>query len=109
MTQKGSSLWALAYSYCSNYRMINFHQEERKISRISLQIVESRQGPVKEDAATLKESLGVVPNSLRTYAHRPKIAMAFAQLAYAGLGTDSVNSKLKTTVAYNVSTTNGCP
>ena len=79
------------------------------MSRISLQDVESMQGPLKEAAAMLKESLGVVPNSFRTYAHRPEIAMAFAQLAHAVLGTGSVDPKLKTMVAYKVSTTNGCP
>ncbi len=79
------------------------------MSRISLQDVESTQGPLKEAAAMLKEALGVVPNSFRTYGHRPEIAMAFAQLAHAVLGTGSVDPKLKTMVACKVSTTNGCP
>ena len=79
------------------------------MSRISLVPVESMQGQVKEAAQMLEASLGVVPHSFRTYAHRPEIALAFANLARAVLGTGTVDRKLKVMVAYKVSTTNGCP
>lgn len=77
--------------------------------RISLIPVESMQGQVKEAAQMLEATLGVVPHSFRTYAHRPEIALAFANLARAVLGTGTVDRKLKVMVAYKVSTTNGCP
>jgi len=77
--------------------------------RISLIPLESMQGQVKEAAQMLKSTLGTVPHSFRTYAHRPEIALAFANLAGAVLGTGTVDRKLKVMVAYKVSTTNGCP
>ena len=77
--------------------------------RIPLIPIESMEGQLKEAASMLKESLGVVPHSFRTYAHRPEIALAFANLGHAVLGTGTVDRKLKTMVAYKVSTTNGCP
>lgn len=51
--------------------------------RISLIPVESMHGQVKEAAQMLEATLGVVPHSFRTYAHRPEIALAFANLARA--------------------------
>jgi uncharacterized peroxidase-related enzyme len=77
--------------------------------RISLVPVEAMEGQVKEAAQLLQAALGVVPHSFRTYAHRPEIALAFAHLAQAVLGTGTVDRTLKTMVAYKVSTTNGCP
>lgn len=79
------------------------------MSRISLVPVQSMEGQVKEAAQMLQAALGVVPHSFRTYAHRPEIALAFAHLAQAVLGSGTVDRKLKTMVAYKVSTTNGCP
>jgi uncharacterized peroxidase-related enzyme len=66
------------------------------------------EGQVKEAAQMFQAALGVVPHSFQTYAHRPEIALAFAHLAQAVLGTGTVDRKLKTMVAYKVSTTNGC-
>jgi hypothetical protein len=57
----------------------------------------------------LEATLDVVPHSFRTYAHRPEIALAFANLARAVLGTGTVDGKLKVVAAYKVSTTNGHP
>ena len=51
--------------------------------RIPLIPIESMEGQLKEAASMLKESLGVVPHSFRTYAHRPEIALAFANLGHA--------------------------
>ncbi len=77
--------------------------------RISFVPVEAMDGQLKEAAQMLQSALGVVPHSFRTYAHRPDIALAFAHLAQAVLDTGTVDRKLKTMVAYKVSTTNGCP
>ena len=77
--------------------------------RISLVPVESMEGQVKEAAQRLQASLGVVPHSFRTYAHRPEIALAFAQMGQAIIGSGTVDRTLKMMVAYKVSTTNGCP
>ena len=63
--------------------------------RISLVPVETMEGQVKEAAQMLQAALGVVPHSFRTYAHRPEIALAFAHLAHAVLGTGTVDRKLK--------------
>ncbi|HEV8715596.1 MAG TPA: carboxymuconolactone decarboxylase family protein, partial [Candidatus Binatia bacterium] len=84
-------------------------KEDSLMPRISLVPVEAMEGQVKEAAQMLQAALGVVPHSFRTYAHRPEIALAFAHLAQAVLGTGTLDRKLKTMVAYKVSTTNGCP
>lgn len=78
------------------------------MARISLVPVESMEPALKEAAGQLKECLGVVPHSFRTYAHRPAIAPAFAGLAEA-VFAGSVDPRLKTMVGYKVSATNGCP
>jgi len=63
---------------------------------------------LKQAANQLQTRLGLLPHSFRTYAHRPAIALAFAQLGQA-VFAGTVDPKLKTMVAYKVSATNGCP
>lgn len=53
--------------------------------------------------AGVERGLGIVPNSLRTMAHRPDIARAFAALNAAVMGPGRVEPGLKLLVAYMVS------
>lgn len=55
-----------------------------------------------------EELLGLVPESLLTMAHRPRMAALFAELASECLDPGSVDRGLKQLVAYVASATTGC-
>jgi uncharacterized peroxidase-related enzyme len=61
-----------------------------------------------EAMATQERQLGLVPQSLLTMAHRPKMAAAWANLTRAVIGPGSVDGALKQLVAYMASHTHGC-
>jgi uncharacterized peroxidase-related enzyme len=64
---------------------------------------------VLKDALELQqELLGLVPESLLTMAHRPRMAALFAQLASECLEPGSLDRGLKQLVAYVASATTGC-
>ncbi len=58
--------------------------------------------------ASVEASMGFVPNSLPTMAHRPDILSAFAGLAGAVLAAGTVDAGLKQLVALVASTSSGC-
>jgi uncharacterized peroxidase-related enzyme len=61
------------------------------------------------DAVALQETLlGLVPESLLTMAHRPRMAAIFADLASEVLNPAALDRGLKQLVAYVSSTTSGC-
>lgn len=65
--------------------------------------------PEFEEALALQRSLvGLVPISLLTMAHRPRMAILFASLASEVLAPGSVDQPLKQLVAYVASATRGC-
>jgi uncharacterized peroxidase-related enzyme len=63
---------------------------------------------LQEAMAKQRSSLGLVPESLLTMAHRPEIASAWASLASAIVGPGTVDRGLKQLVAYVASSTHGC-
>ena len=63
---------------------------------------------LQEAMAKQRRSLGLVPESLLTMAHRPEIASAWASLASAIAGPGTVDGGLKQLVAYVASATHGC-
>jgi uncharacterized peroxidase-related enzyme len=64
---------------------------------------------VLSDALDLQESLlGLVPESLLTMAHRPKMAALFAELASTCLEPGSLDRPLKQLVGYVASAATGC-
>ena len=56
----------------------------------------------------VEASMGFVPNSLPTMAHRPEVLKAFAALSGAVLGPGTVDLGLKQLVALVTSAANGC-
>jgi uncharacterized peroxidase-related enzyme len=64
---------------------------------------------VLKDALTRQQTLlGLVPESLLTMAHRPRMAALFAELASECLEPGSLDRGLKQLVAYVASATTGC-
>jgi uncharacterized peroxidase-related enzyme len=65
--------------------------------------------PVVHDAMRKQEAqLGMVPQSLLTMAHRPRMAAAWGNLTATVMGEGSVDPSLKQLVAYVASATHGC-
>lgn len=71
--------------------------------------------PLEEVSRTLEQAverqqalLGLVPESLLTMAHRPRMAALFAELATEVLESASLDRGLKQLVAYVASATTGC-
>ena len=65
--------------------------------------------PLLKDAMEKQRShLGLVPESLLTMAHRPRIAAAWATLTAEVVGDGEVPRELKQLVAYAASTAHGC-
>ena len=56
----------------------------------------------------VEASMGFVPNSLPTMAHRPEILRGFAALSGAVLGPGTIDAGLKQMVALVASTAHGC-
>lgn len=56
----------------------------------------------------LEESMGFVPNSVRTMAHRPELLRAFGAFAAGVLGEGSIDPELKQLVAFVASRAAGC-
>jgi len=63
---------------------------------------------VPSEVAPLVEFMGLLPNSMRAYAHRPEILRAFVDLEMAVLAQGTVSTLLKARVGYLVSRLNGC-
>jgi uncharacterized peroxidase-related enzyme len=63
---------------------------------------------LKDALERQQELLGLVPESLLTMAHRPRMAALFAQLASECLEPGSLDRGLKQLVAYVASATTGC-
>src|SRR5829696_5366807 len=61
-----------------------------------------------EAMATQESHLGLVPESLLTMAHRPRMAAAWANLTREVVGPGSVDGGLKQLVAYVASHSHGC-
>src|SRR5207249_4893486 len=55
-----------------------------------------------------EELVGLIPESLLTMAHRPRMATLFSELASEVLGPGSVDRELKQLIAYVCSGTAGC-
>jgi uncharacterized peroxidase-related enzyme len=65
--------------------------------------------PILQDAIKVQEGhLGLVPESLLTMAHRPKMAAAWANLTATVVGEGTVDRGLKQLVAYVASSAHGC-
>ena len=65
--------------------------------------------PILQDAMRKQEGhLGLVPESLLTMAHRPRMAAAWASLTAEVVGDGTVDRGLKQLVAYVASTAHGC-
>jgi uncharacterized peroxidase-related enzyme len=65
--------------------------------------------PLLRDAMEKQRShLGLVPESLLTMAHRPRMAAAWATLTAEVVGEGEVSGSLKQLVAYIASTAHGC-
>src|SRR5260370_16990938 len=61
------------------------------------------------DAVELQQTLlGLVPESLLTMAHRPRMAAIFAELASETLNPGTLDRGLKQLIAYISSSTTGC-
>jgi uncharacterized peroxidase-related enzyme len=63
---------------------------------------------LKDALERQQELLGLVPESLLTMAHRPRMAALFAELASECLEPGSLDRGLKQLVAYVASATTGC-
>lgn len=71
---------------------------------------EDRMEPeLREEVQFFKGPLGVVPNSVRTMAHRPEIARAFTRLNVAVMACHgAVTPEFKRLIGYVTSFTSGC-
>lgn len=63
---------------------------------------------VPSEVEPLVRFLGVLPNSMLAYAHRPEILRAFVALELSVLAQGTVSTLLKARVGYLVSRLNGC-
>ena len=63
---------------------------------------------VPSEVEPLVQFLGVLPNSMLAYAHRPEILRAFVALEMSVLAQGTVSTLLKARVGYLVSRLNGC-
>ncbi len=64
---------------------------------------------LREEVQFFKGPLGVIPNSVRTMAHRPEIARAFTQLNIAVMADNGVvTPELKRLIGYVSSFASGC-
>lgn len=69
---------------------------------------EDIEGVLKDALNRQEQLLGLVPESLLTMAHRPRMASLFAALASECLEPGSLDRGLKQLVAYVASATSGC-
>jgi uncharacterized peroxidase-related enzyme len=78
------------------------------VTRITPVPREDVEDVLKDALARQQTLLGLVPESLLTMAHRPRMAALFAELASECLEPGSLDRGLKQLVAYVASATTGC-